>query len=283
MTFLVAGEGASLAITNGQQGDPYNLSVNCHFRVMQEESRYHYALLFFCPNFSEGNRSTMRAVSHNQTSSRVDLVVTPFGLPKSKLDGKIIESSFVTHASALPPRVFVADRSMREPLKRFNHGWEIQSPLTGVRRTQPWVGVCGVHLHQSSIREMRAIHDAILKDWIRYYSGMGMAIFLYDNYGGRYRDYMESVSNLNYFGHTIGELVIPKSFTRNLGFDNSNPSLSANRIVFNEDKVMTLNHCRFDARAKYSIQKIIVVDTDEFLYCGSGIPKVDCRSQEKHR
>ena len=38
--------------------------------------------------------------------------------------------------------------------------------------------------------------------------------------------------------------------------------------MFNENEVMTLTHCRFDARAKYGIQKIIVVDTDEFLFCG---------------
>ena len=41
----------------------------------------------------------------------------------------------------------------------------------GGQENSATVGVCGALFHQSSIREMRAIHDAILKGWISAWYG----------------------------------------------------------------------------------------------------------------
>ena len=122
-------------------------TATSHFCVTQEESWYHYALLFFCPIFSEEELNHVRCLSKSPVS-QVDLVIAPVGSMKSKPGGEIIESSFVTHVSTLPPRVLVTGRWMRELLKRFNHTWEVQSPFTGVRRTQPrWE--CAAHFFTS--------------------------------------------------------------------------------------------------------------------------------------
>lgn len=43
---------------------------------------------------------------------------------------------------------------------------------------------------------------------------------------------------------------------------------------------MTLTHCRFEAKAVFGIDNILVVDFDEFLFCPQG--GVDPKSQSKY-
>ena len=41
-------------------------------------------------------------------------------------------------------------------------------------------------------------------------------------------------------------------------------------LDFDLDKTMTLTYCRFDAKARLGIERVLVVDFDEFLYCSEG-------------
>lgn len=40
--------------------------------------------------------------------------------------------------------------------------------------------------------------------------------------------------------------------------------------VNDNDKVLSLTHCRFEAKALYGIDHVIVPDPDEFFYCPKG-------------
>jgi hypothetical protein len=125
--------------------------------------------------------------------------------------------------------------------------------------------------YKSSVKKKRAIFESILSDWIGYYSQLGMEVLLYDRFGGKHQPYMSDIANLHYYNYSIGQFMIPKSFSSKAdkeGFDNVDSRLFSNRQVFNEDKVMTLTHCRFEARAVHGIDRVIVADIDEFLHCG---------------
>mmetsp|Transcript_16651 Transcript_16651/g.31203 ORF Transcript_16651/g.31203 Transcript_16651/m.31203 type:complete len:645 (+) Transcript_16651:151-2085(+) len=43
------------------------------------------------------------------------------------------------------------------------------------------------------------------------------------------------------------------------------------------DKILTLTHCRMEARALYDIESVLVVDSDEFLYCQDDSKRVSYR------
>ena len=239
---------------------------------MQEGQRFHYTLLFYCPVNSEPYCSTLRVVSANEEeTSQVNVDVKPFEPLESN-----ITSTFVGHIPSIPERILASEaRRMSEAPPKFISTDDIECPFSQPPESnapQPVIGVCNVLPYRSSIRKKRAVHVAILRDWIRYYSELGMTIFLYDRHGDRYRDYMATSPNLHYFGYTIGEYAIPNAKYQEYdkdGYDNAATNLSMHRFIYDDDKVMTLTHCRFEARAKYGIERVVVVDTDEFMLCGS--------------
>lgn len=48
------------------------------------------------------------------------------------------------------------------------------------------------------------------------------------------------------------------------------------------DKVNTLTHCRFEAKAIFGIENMIVADFDEFLYCPIVPPTASAQSRYIH-
>ena len=46
-----------------------------------------------------------------------------------------------------------------------------------------------------------------------------------------------------------------------------------------DDKVLTLSHCRFEAKATHGIENIIVADFDEFIFC----PQADLTAQSQYQ
>ena len=47
------------------------------------------------------------------------------------------------------------------------------------------------------------------------------------------------------------------------------------------DKVLTLTHCRFEVKASFGIENVLVVDFDEFLYCPAAEGGVDSTIREQ--
>ena len=72
-----------------------------------------------------------------------------------------------------------------------------------------------------------------------------------------------------YFNYTIRELLLPSEAPPYLVDPNSNDTDNINWIVSDHDKTETYTHCRFEANAVFGIQKILVVDSDEFMFCPS--------------
>ena len=83
---------------------------------------------------------------------------------------------------------------------------------------------------------------------------------------------------LMYHNYTIGGLLRRGSSTAGgdhtlYYYDNKHSGQSvsqSNVLVLDDDKTSTLTHCRFQARARYGIERVLVVDFDEFLFAQGG-------------
>lgn len=158
--------------------------------------------------------------------------------------------------------------------------------------------------YTSTDTEKEIANRALLSTWIQYYLRLGYKLFIYDRDGSN-RDVISSIpmdthefgktSNLSfniiYHAFTIRGLLVPEF---NEKYDNTeqqvtNISLAeviSRRARFESqghDKVHTLTHCRFEAKALYGIDNIIVADFDEFLYCPGGNQSIQTQSSYQRK
>lgn len=70
-------------------------------------------------------------------------------------------------------------------------------------------------------------------------------------------------------------------------YDNSEGLAAATKnirqMVQASDKVNTLTHCRFEARALFNIDSVIVADFDEFLFCSNADSSISSLSSYIHK
>ena len=127
--------------------------------------------------------------------------------------------------------------------------------------------------------------NAILYEWVRYYTKMGIKVFLYDRdgihasnlFGSAYarESYLDPGTTdaayinryMEYYNYSI--LGILDQASRGRQYDNT-LNVNADLIRFDNDHTLTLTHCRFEAKARYGIENVIAIDFDEFLHCRLG-------------
>jgi hypothetical protein len=176
------------------------------------------------------------------------------------------------------------------------------------------VGVCLPIPYTSSDKEKQAANDAILSEWIRYYSELDFRIFIYDRDGANYNviyddnaykrankinvptnDHTTSVRNspykVHYYNYTLRGKLDPEA--AGLSYDNTEltqgamPERSNDRRHRHQkqgyDKVLTLTHCRFEAKALYGLENVFVIDYDEFLFCPVGGPTIENQAEYIHK
>lgn len=149
------------------------------------------------------------------------------------------------------------------------------------------VGICTAIPYASSDPEKAQANGAMLAEWIRHHSSLGMKVIVYDRHGNHFHHIFnssyareQSINNMNlvYHNFTIRELL--DNSDSGARYDNSEHN-NLNRRVRNEmnndDKTLTLTHCRFEARALYGLVDVMVVDFDEFVLCPQVAP--DPRAQ----
>lgn len=139
------------------------------------------------------------------------------------------------------------------------------------------VGVCTVWPY--TIEESKDIDSAMIFEFVRHYSNLGMRMFIFDrdmkHLDGMFESaYAKAYLRLEgrqrlakYKAHIISHNFTTLSLL--------NPSLRSSQISYNDhDKELTYSLCRFEAQALYGIHRILVVDYDEFLVC-RGLAKAD--------
>jgi hypothetical protein len=117
----------------------------------------------------------------------------------------------------------------------------------------------------------------MVAEFIRYHSLLGMHVIVYDRNGAyqsllqHNNSYVQSQNmslNYEYYNYTIKGLL-----DRNFP-DHVNPNDKYYDHIMlgarDDDKTLTITHCRFEARSVYGITNVIVLDSDEFFYCPRG-------------
>lgn len=151
-------------------------------------------------------------------------------------------------------------------------------------KNQIRIGICLAIPYTSSDTYMLEFNKQLFSDWITYHSRLGMMMFIYDRDGANY-DAIQDLLEYNnvvkqytiYHNYTMRGLLVPSD--KGLKYDNNEIMYDLvvkekmNRLRFSRfltqgvDKTLTLTHCRFEAKAIHGIDRILVIDFDEFLYC----------------
>lgn len=245
------------------------MSAQCFYRGMFEEWRAakHYSLVFFCPVTDPQDCAVLDFMSDHSLDPVVTIakVEGEFRIPLTKHKQRP-----VVYFRTQIPRISLVGEQAKRSRKRSMFDYPNEKPNYEVSETtRIRAAVCTVLPYVANRRSSRKIHHRMLLDWIAYYSALDFDIFIYDKHENHEDEDFAKHERVRYFGYTVGEHVVP---TRNImeagrGGLESSASVGSALVLSDEDKVMTLNHCRFEARAMHGIDVIIVADVDEFLYC----------------
>lgn len=146
----------------------------------------------------------------------------------------------------------------------------------------PRAAVCLVSPYITAITQKVDMNIAMLAEYIRYHTLLGLHVFLYDGSGKQQKlmsnSFYVKARNITlrytYFNYTLRTLLDPtyKDFT----YDSSLLKTSSTQEAMDAeilrekqdlDKTLTITHCRFELQAAYRISRVLVTDSDEFLYC----------------
>jgi hypothetical protein len=149
-------------------------------------------------------------------------------------------------------------------------------PYEKMVNPMPPLAVCLSIPYTSSVPDKIIANSALLAEFIRYYTMLGFKVFVYDR-DGKNKDHLMSNNNLYmkarnitldfvYYNYTIGGLLDEGS--SGLQYDNDLEKLKPIlKEIQARDKTLTSTHCRFEAKAMYKIENVMVADFDEFLFC----------------
>jgi hypothetical protein len=149
------------------------------------------------------------------------------------------------------------------------------------------MAVCTCIPYETSDAHKVDVMGEMLREWVRYYANLGIRTFIYDRGGNKahylykgilgvnetlnfdQRDVVKIERNMVYYNYTILDLLTRKLARAHEKYDNVE-GVSAALLKYDNDHTLTLTHCRFDAKARYGIDRVMVLDFDEFFYCPGG-------------
>ena len=150
------------------------------------------------------------------------------------------------------------------------------------------VAVCTAWPYTTSDFTKTHANQAMVYEFLRYYSNLGFWLMVYDNNGVNMKGVFDSAyaranpqrgrfagaidKYLMYHNYTIAGLIAPQSSPHYYDNDHTRQQSVRQETTFiqGDDKTSTLTHCRFEARARYGIERVLVVDFDEFLFAQGG-------------
>lgn len=274
-----------------------SIKWGCYYRPVYEnwrtEKSYsspnYWAVIFYCPSPSltacesvegrydaeaEGVNST---VQHFKSEFGKVSMKTPSG---DRWDATFKSIPFTTKKQQYKPHY--STRAKINPKTLIDSAPGI---LTKPKNIPP--AVCLSIPYTSTDSGKEVANGAMLLEWIRYYAVLGFKVLIYDRDGANrkhiYNSTYGNAQNVRipkgsfvYHPYTIRGILDPSK--KGLKYDNTEivrmDDDSAEELgrkgrfeSQGHDKVQTLTHCRFEAKALYGIETVLVADFDEFLYC----------------
>ena len=171
-------------------------------------------------------------------------------------------------------------------------GTDESTRMLGSTASSKPIATCLAIPYRSSDPKKETVNGALLFEWVRYYTSLGLKVIIYDKDGHNHDAIFNStygniqgkldgknLENVLYHPFTIHGLLQPtvsemKYDNGERGSSNVQAGLSAEGRMYNtdDDKTSTLTQCRFEANALYGIDNVFVSDFDEFLYCPNAAP-----------
>lgn len=158
------------------------------------------------------------------------------------------------------------------------------------------LAVCTVIPYTSTDTDKSIANGAMLVEWIRFHTKLGMKVIIYDREGSNSHHIFNSsyakshgITRLHFVYHNYTIRGLLDSAKKGIRYDNtegeySNPADELSRLSRFEsqghDKTLTFTQCRFEAKALYGLDSVLISDFDEFFYCSAA--DADFQSQRKY-
>lgn len=266
----------------------------CFYRAVYENWRFEtdntkpnfWSLLFYCYPPRQGiSCDALRLL----VDSRRSLTTHLKGSIEAKMTMQLRKSQWSQSFAAflvLPTRDagFIPQLTPPQGVTNIMRGMDtarhyVNSPTSNV-------AVCLVVPYTTNDPDKMLANGAMLYEWVRYHAKLGIRVIMYDRDKANWQFIFNSSYaaglglskklELDYHGYTMRGLLDP-SRSGNLHYDNTEADVELKGAELRDrksryenqghDKVLTLTHCRFEAKAVYNIDTVLVVDFDEFLYC----------------
>jgi len=265
---------------------------NCYYRVSYgwfddykgNVDQGYWPVVFYCmaPNsfmLDESNKNRCKNIDgHISSSQSQDPLTMTLSMTLRRIDPenivKISKQEDVNWVTTFQARITHLDQVYKYQTDMSNLRRESKSETSS-----SGMGICLVLPYLSIDNEKAVGNGAMVAEYINYYSQLGMEVFVYDR-DGMHEPYLFNSSYIRarnfdlrfqYHKFTIHGLLYQQQ--HGFRYDNENElhkTAMDDRELQDRDKTLTITHCRFEARAQYRIEDMLVADFDEFLYCHGG-------------
>ncbi|RYG68276.1 hypothetical protein EON64_05525 [archaeon] len=257
---------STLLVDNSEQWTCYYRGV--YENPLHDLTQYkhqHWPVLFYCP--ASNSRTSCANLLNAATSPSTD-----------------INSGKTENAT-----LFV-DLALTLPLLDSSASWEVKLHVDILKvmkkdppTSHPKAALCTAIPYTSSEEERLEANGALLYEFIRYHSHLGLKVIIFDR-GGRSFEHVtskyiynrrgEDIENydFDYFNYTILEKL--KQYRQEIRAE-SLEGLSRDIVRTDFDKRFSITYCRYVAKALYGIERVLVLDFDEYVYCASAKPTAD--------
>jgi len=262
-------EQAHVSLSLGGEGGAVRLRCFCQqiqsvFHTRDFRAELHGAVVYFCPVQSVElcqrlDRRVRPAKGRVRVSGRLSGGAGALNLDQGLLNVSLTTAYKNTDGEGITTRQVLHNSFVMLPLSLL--------PTTPV----PDTGVCAVINYGSSLDGHQEVMGSVSRAWLRHYGpgGLKMRVMLFDLVGHLATGagmYNHTGAAVDYHNYTIfGKLGhVDPSIKHDPTWTSRNKRRS---WLLDSDKMATLTHCRFEARALYGLMRVLVVDTDEFLHC----------------
>lgn len=254
-----------------------NESWNCFYRPNYENWRTeqqvsapnYWAVIFYCP--AQNAETSCANMEKLYFEEKTRLITVDMNLEHGNW-----KTSFSANVVSKDTVAIRTSRSMKIPL-----------------------AICTVIPYTSTDTDKVAANGALLIEWIKYHAMLGMKVIIYDRDGANREHIFSSAYaksqgiNINkldlvYHNYTIRGLL--DSSRKGMHYDNTEAAMdSKNKTEAvdrlgryqsqGHDKTLTLTHCRFEAKALYGLDNVMISDFDEFFYCSAAVATKESQRQ----
>lgn len=259
-------------------------AVNCWYRGLHSKWSmvYHLPIAVFCPMLESTCQTFQRAVNDGNSSDKPHQFQLEMALPVNCSQWPLVgiqDSHWKAPFLPKPRLEPVFHRTYRSPLRSHTKA------------------ACLALTYKSPDKDFVDVTGAIVSEWIAHYIALGFKVIVYDS-TAKFRDHIFRNNTYNAgqklkLGLHVGKDFVyhPYSMVQLL----SEPGQNYTDIVSKElqygslagiiehDKELSLTQCRFEAKAVFGIDDVLVSDFDEFLYCPAGVATDGTLSIESQR